>query len=520
MKKTVVVAVVVLGLCWAAASWMIGARAESLYRDWMALYQEMPAGESMRVEIIDYDRGIFSSHLRTCLHFDESVPILHTLSGMLCEQSRLYHGPLIWTSRGPWLGLAYLRGELDTRELSEETRVFLDDMSAGEPLLQGRAWLGSDRSLRSIVRVPPLYVESPQAQITLGQFEFSFSVPDMLGDVAEGEMELRDLLFSSDAGSFGVASIHSETTLSGLLDDVLPIFEMTFWADQIHFLEGPQAGRENDAVRFDLVVRLSTEGDGDTFSGESGVWVTELVNVGGIAADDAYIGVRVDGLRTEGIVRLQAVSADIDRARAKLLGAFEMFNYGAEGEPDLDDVMAELEELHQQRLRILIEDVLIPETSFVRLESTLKQSQDMLMHGSIKADYFGRDGSNLTGEQVDAMDAAGTLMDDVLAMLSVSFFASMRESMVDLVWPAQETPFLYREDGRAYLELLIDRGDVFLNDESRLLDEVIGMLMPEAYSDARADGDLDMTIMLECLEFDGDPDAFPDICYHYGLVPQ
>ena len=73
MKK-LLLAVLVLGGLWLAAGYVIGNKVEDTVRAQVAGQEIIPGSDLVRLDIAEYDKGLFGADTRICLVFDRLPP--------------------------------------------------------------------------------------------------------------------------------------------------------------------------------------------------------------------------------------------------------------------------------------------------------------------------------------------------------------------------------------------------------------------------------------------------------------
>ena len=102
MKK-LLLAVLVLGGLWLAAGYVIGNKVEDTVRAQVAAQEIIPGSDLVRLELAEYDKGLFGAHTRICLVFDRLPPdmaMLQAYSGKLCDRGEVHYGPLLFGPDG------------------------------------------------------------------------------------------------------------------------------------------------------------------------------------------------------------------------------------------------------------------------------------------------------------------------------------------------------------------------------------------------------------------------------------
>ncbi|WP_111655738.1 DUF945 family protein [Isoalcanivorax indicus] len=522
MKK-VLVGIVVLALAWVGSSWLIGARVEAAYREWLAGQELVPGYDSLRFEIVDYRRSVFSSQVRSCLQFDPTLIVLHDFSDMLCDETRVLHGPLLWTSSGPWLGLGYSRGELDIQALPEDVRSVIAEYTKGASPLTGESWWGFDRSLRGRVMVPSLDATGDLGSLRLGSLVVWLDYEDLAKEVGRTQLLIDDFALETDSMALRIESLDLLVTVTDMIEGLLPLLTATLHVEGVEaFAAARDWGQEDREVGFDLVFEGSSERHGNLLAAEMRLWLDNIVSSANdlLPMDAAYTRIRVEGLDTNALVRLQAISNELEALQTDMMMAV----FGSFGEAmdeaapalDFEALLADMERLTQERMRLLVERLPQPGRTALHLESLLDQGDTRLLGLTGTLDYQGINGENPALEQFETLLSERALMQLFGLNLSLILAEVLPEEMQEMAHALVEAGVLREEAGQFSMTLTLKEGLGELNGEPVTAEELLERL-PQS---AGAEMGVEDLVAAGCFNEYDDIDDFPDVCWEYGIYPE
>ena len=180
MKKLialVLVLVLVLVVAWLGATFYVGMRAETLFREEVAGLEVIPGQRDIIVDVFSYERGLFRARAVTCLIIQgemASTANLGAMSGKICSLSTIHHGPFAWTDDGLFVGIAASEEVLDLSELPAEMTAMVSEIFQGKPPVTGYSRYGFDGSLTMKVAVAPVSLDSPMGKVVLELFRLAY----------------------------------------------------------------------------------------------------------------------------------------------------------------------------------------------------------------------------------------------------------------------------------------------------------------------------------------------------------
>lgn len=520
MKK-ILLGVVVLGLVWVASSGLIGAHAEKAYREWLAGQEVFPSYDSVRFEMVEYHRSLFSSRLRICLYLDESEVMLHELSGMLCEESRLWHGPLLWTSSGPWLGLAYGRSQLDMQVLPEHVRSVVTGYTGGASLFTGESWWGFDERLRIRIEVPALEAVDDTHGFQLGEFVIWMDYDDWELNTGLTQLLISDLTLELGSRVLRVDGLNLVLAITDFVEGSLPLMEVTLHIEGMRaFTEAGGWGQQDNQVGFDLVFEGGTERHDKLMAAELRLWLDNIVGSeeGLVPADALYARSRVEGLDANAMLRLLEISDELNALQTEMMAAiFGSFGGDMDEVPELDveALMADMERLSVERIRVAVEDVLRPGASALHLETLLDQGEARLLAFSSSLTYEGLEGENPALERFQEMGLEEIVSRMVDVELSLVLADLLPEGLREAALAGVEAGLLKQEADQFSMTLALRGGAGQLNGEAVTTEDLLARL-PSPGGDSVTIQEL---ALAGCFDEYDDVDDFPEVCWEHGLHP-
>lgn len=468
MKK-LLLAVLVLGGLWLAAGYVIGNKVEHTVRAQVAAQEILPGSDMVRLELAEYDKGLFGAQSRICLVFDRLPPdmaMLQAYSGKLCDRSEVHYGPLLFGPDGPSLGLAYARSELDLSVLPPEVKERVDGLFAGQPPLVGHSWYAFDGGADLRVLVSPFRFESPELSASLAELRLDGHTADPTAKVGDFFLRGRDLRVAGPQGALILPELDAEIRLKAMLGEVLPLIDMTMAANRLSVSAG---GREQ--VAGNVTLRTRTREDGDTLSGDSGLWLDAL-NGDQVPerVDSAWLGVDWHGFDRAAAIRVQRISQELDNLQ------LEMMMQAMSGEGDSAAMQEKAERmagLGEEMVTVMSTQLLHPGRTGLTARMVVDGVGERQLTLDSALDYNGLDGLNPSFGELQGLPPAALAR---LADLRLDFDAAMallppglRASLVDY----QSNGWLRQEDGRWRSRLTIEQGRITLNGESMTVPELM-----------------------------------------------
>lgn len=468
MKK-LLLAVLVLGGLWLAAGYVIGNKVEDTVRAQVAAQEIIPGSDLVRLELVEYDKGLFGAQSRICLVFDRLPPdlaMLQDYSGKLCDRAEVHYGPLLFGPDGPSLGLAYARSELDLSPLPPEMKQLVDGLFAGRPPVIGHSWYTFDGGVDLRVLVSPFQFESPALNASLAELRMDGRVDHPTAKVGDFFVRGRDLRVAGPQGALVLPELDAEVRLKAMLGDVLPMMDMTLALNGLSVSAG---GREQ--VAGNVTLRTRTREDGATLSGDLGLWLDGL-NGDRVPerVDSAWLGADWHGFDKAAAIRLQRLSREMDKLQMEMM----MQAMGGDGDsPAMQEKGERMAALGEEMITVMSTQLLHPERTGMTVKMVVDGAGERQLTLDSALDYNGLDGLNPSFAELQMLPPVALAR---LADLSVDFDAAaallppgLRAGLVDY----QSNGWLRQEAGRLRTRLTIEKGEVTLNGESMTVQELM-----------------------------------------------
>ena len=474
MKK-VVALILVLVVAWLGATFYVGMRAEARVREGIADLELIPGQRDVIFDVRRYDRGLFRSRAVTCLVIQGDLAAderIGPLSGQLCSESTIHHGPLAWTQQGPFVGIAATEEVLDLSALPPQTMAMVQEIFQGRPPITGYSRYGFDGSLAVKVAVSPVNLDSPMGKVVLEQLQLDVVRPSEDAYPVNSYLSLKGLDVTSAKMGFAVESLTGAVDIVAMLGGELPLTDINLTGKG---LRGFQNGLP--VLAFDLILQGSSQDQGETLSGKSGLW---LENVSGpmvpLPMDSAYLGIDYTGLDKQALVKVHALNRELDEIQAgMLMGALAGDN------TDQAQQIVRVQTLAADMMTVVAEQLLHPGDSELALQMLMDYQGERQLTLDSKARYLGLKGENLPAQ------ALSTLNEETLQqMLDLQVRVDLRDSLVPPPFAGKLTALasqglVRRQEGRWHSAIRASGGELYLNGQpvtSRELQERLKVLSP------------------------------------------
>ena len=425
--KTLLALVLVLVLGWLGATWYVGSQAEQLVREEVANLEVLPGQKDIILDVLTYHRGLFSSRAVTCLIIQGDLAAMKeaaALSGKLCANSTIHHGPLAWTGDSLFIGLAATEEVLDLSVLPPQGKALVDEIFQGQPPLTGSTRYGFDGSVSAKVAVSPARLESPMGKLALDQLSLDVWQPGPSHYPVNSFLTLKGLNVSSPKMGMAVESLTGAVDVVSLLGGELPLTDINLTGKGLSVSQG-----ELPMLTFDATLQGTSQDKGTTLSGTSGLW---LDNLDGPALpfpmDSAYLGFDYTGFDKQALVKVNALSRELDEIQTGMM----MGMMSGEGGGDLEEQLVRMQALMEEMMRVASEKLLHPGDSALELKLLADNQNQRQLTLDSRVRYLGKDGKNLTLEELDSLTKqdGNAMLDRSVEMVELSVQADMDQSLV------------------------------------------------------------------------------------------
>lgn len=459
MKKGLVLVVVLVVLpvaAWLAATFYVGLRVEQVVRDEVAKMEILPGQKDILLDVVRYERGLLSSSAHTCLIIQgelAAMPQAAALSGQVCSLSTIHHGPLAFTDDGLKVGLASTREVLDLSALPPEGKALVEQLFKGKAPLVGTSFYGFGGSVRIRVALAPVDLDSPMGKIVLEQLQVDVHRPNIDGYPVNSFVTLKGLNINAPQGQMAIESLTGSVDVVDMLGDILPLTDMNLNGKGLVY-----AQNDLPLLGFDFTLQGSSQDDGDTLAGKSGLWVDNVIGaMVPLPMDSAYLGMNYAGLDKQALIKVNALNNELDQLQTNmLLGAM------ANSEPaDPQQTIARIKTLIDEMMTVIGEQLLHPGDSRLAMQLLVDNADERQLSLDARTRYLGLEGRNLPLQELQ-----GLTEQQMNQMLDVSVQVDMNQAVIP-------PPLAMRLPGLAAQGLVVQQGDRWSSVLNASGDEVV-----------------------------------------------
>ena len=405
----------------AGATFYVGMRAETLFREEVAGLEVIPGQRDIIVDVFSYERGLFRARAVTCLIIQgemASTANLGAMSGKICSLSTIHHGPFAWTDDGLFVGIAASEEVLDLSELPAEMTAMVSEIFQGKPPVTGYSRYGFDGSLTMKVAVAPVSLDSPMGKVVLEELQLDVLRPTAGDYPVNAYLSLQGLDVSSPKMGFAVDSLTGSVDVIAMLGGELPLANINFTGKQLRWSQGQQP-----MLAFDLTLQGTTKDHGDTLSGDSRLWLDQVAGpMVPLPMDSAYLGMEYAGLDKQALVRVHALNREMDEIQTRaLMGALS----GNGEQADMEQQMMRMQSLLEEMTQVAAEQLLRPGDSELALQMLVDDQGERQLTLDSKARYLGVEGGNLPTLELMALSE-----EQFQQMLDIQAHLDMHQGLV------------------------------------------------------------------------------------------
>ena len=455
--KGLLALVLVLVLGWLGATWYVGMRAEELVRSEVANLELLPGRDDIVLDVVRYDRGLFSSQADTCLVIQGDLAAMAggmDLAGALCMTSTIFHGPLILSEDGVSLGLAATRDAFDTSTLPPQGKAMLDEIFKGRSPLEGKSYYGFDGSLAATLEIPPVDVESPMGNLQLKQFTVDMVRPSASPYPLNSYFTVKGFRTETPKGTVSLDSLTGSMDVVAMLDDEVPLTNANFTSKGFRYVQN-----ELTLLAFDAILQANSQDKGAVLNGSTGIWLDNMqAPLLPVPMDSAYIGMDFEGIDKAALVRLNRISRELDEVQT----AMALSAMSGEGSGDINQQIDRMQSLMDDMMSVLSEKLLKPGDSTISMKMLADLDGKRQFSFDSKARYLGLEGKNLPFQEFMLLDEQ-----QLNAMLDMTVHLDVADAVIPP--PLVETLHAYEEQGLILHEGERWRGDINARGETLLI---------------------------------------------------
>ena len=464
MKKGLALFLVLIVLpvvAWLAATFYVGLRVEQVVRDEVAKMEILPGQQGVLLDVMRYERGLFSSTARICLIIQgelAAMPEAAALSGQVCSRSTIHHGPLAFTDEGLRVGLASSREVLDLSALPAEGQALIEQLFQGKEPVVGHTFYGFDGSASIRVAFSPVSLDSPMGAVALEQLQLDVYRPDIEGYPVNSFVTLKGLDINAPQGQMAIESLTGSVDVVAMLAGSLPMTDINLTGEGLRY-----AQHDLTLLGFDFTLQGSSQDKGDTLGGKSGLWVE---NVDGamvpLLMDSAYLGVEYAGFDKQALIKVNALNNELDQLQTNLLLVGMANNEPA----DPQEAIARVNSLIDEMMTVIGEQLLHPGDSQLTMTLLVDDADERQLSLDARTRYLGIEGRNLPLQELQALTEQ-----QMNQMMDIALQVEMHEAIIPpplaMQLPGLASQGVVVQDGSRWRSVLNASGDeVILNGET------------------------------------------------------
>ena len=454
--KGLLALVLVLVLGWLGATWYVGMRAEEIVRSEVSNLSLLPGRDDIVLDVVRYDRGLFSSEADTCLVIQGDLAALAggaDLTGTLCMNSTIYHGPLIFAD-GVALGLAATRDAFDVSALPPSGKAVLEEIFKGRAPLEGRSFYGFDGSLTATLEMPPVDVESPMGKLELKQFSVDMVRPSANSYPLNSYLTIKGFHADSPKGAISLDSLSGSMDVVAMLDDEVPLTNVNLASKGFSYIQDGLT-----LLAFDAILQGNSQDKGAVLNGNSGIWLENAqAPLLPIPMDSAYIGMDFEGIDKAALVRLNRITRELDQVQT----AMALSAISGEGAEDINSQIERMQTLMDDMMGVMSEKLLKPGDSTLRMKMLVDLDGKRQFTFDSKARYLGLEGKNLPFHELMMLDES-----ELNTMLDMTVHLDVADSVIPV--PLLEQLQAYEAQGLVVHENDRWRGDINARGDSLII---------------------------------------------------
>jgi hypothetical protein len=184
--------------------------------------------------------------------------------------------------------------------------------------------------------------------------------PNIDGYPVNSFVTLKGLNINAPQGQMAIELLTGSVDVVDMLGDILPLTDMNLNGKGLVY-----AQNDLPLLGFDFTLQGSSQDDGDTLAGKSGLWVDNVIGaMVPMPMDSAYLGMNYAGLDKQALIKVNALNNELDQLQTNmLLGAM------ANSEPaDSQQTIARIKTLIDEMMTVIGEQLLHPGDSRLAMQ--------------------------------------------------------------------------------------------------------------------------------------------------------
>ena len=161
----------------------------------------------------------------------------------------------------------------------------------------------------------PVDLDSPMGKIVLEQLQVDVHRPNIDGYPVNSFVTLKGLNINAPQGQMAIESLTGSVDVVDMLGDILPLTDMNLNGKGLVY-----AQNDLPLLGFDFTLQGSSQDDGDTLAGKSGLWVDNVIGaMVPMPMDSAYLGMNYAGLDKQALIKVNALNNELDQLQTNML---------------------------------------------------------------------------------------------------------------------------------------------------------------------------------------------------------
>jgi len=365
MKKIIFAVLLLLVAAWAGATWLIGSGIEKgvqNFYDTAELRIAESGNNAVAMEPGDIQRSFFASDATTkvsltTVPMDDATVTVHT---------KLYHGPVMFTSDGVKVGSTYAVSTVDTSEFPAEVQEVISKGFDDEEPVRFTMLFGFGGEVDMVMEMPLFrYVfdepDGGQSKVEFAGMTVNASGTakgdgETVGNLEIGEIKItndaKQSSFTTEVGTGEFEAMKSDTMVgyTGTATFNIPEIKAGNAGGELSFKDvglsadssvDPESGGMNAAVRYEFASASTSDPDGPVGA------VFEQLGDGG------YIDYKIENWDLEALQKFQEAQTEMTQIQVDMMSAM----MGGESDDDFDPEKAgeKLDKLADQAIDGLLE---------------------------------------------------------------------------------------------------------------------------------------------------------------------
>ena len=162
---------------------------------------------------------------------------------------------------------------------------------------------------------PKVALDTSMGKIVLEQLQVDVHRLNIDGYPVNSFVTLKGLNINAPQGQMAIESLTGSVDVVDMLGDILPLTDMNLNGKGLVY-----AQNDLPLLGFDFTLQGSSQDDGDTLAGKSGLWVDNVIGaMVPMPMDSAYLGMNYAGLDKQALIKVNALNNELDQLQTNML---------------------------------------------------------------------------------------------------------------------------------------------------------------------------------------------------------